>query len=194
MSITMPKITVSGARMTAGVPYNTKFISAAKKLGGKWVAPDWVFDARDEQRVRDLCRDIYGSDGITSDLVTLRIEWRSGNASNQSAFTVYGRVIATAFGRDSGAKLGDGIVLLAGAFSSGGSVKNWETTVGAGTVVLVRDFPRAAAINYIAKQTENDRRIYSIEIEEALIDRDALTAERDRLMARLTEINRLLGE
>ena len=37
--------------------------------------------------------------------------------------------IAIAFGRDSGAKLGDGIVWLSGEYKSSGSVKNWYTEI-----------------------------------------------------------------
>jgi hypothetical protein len=191
---TTPVITVDGARLTVKSEYNTTFVDAAKSLGGKWSAPYWVFDARDEQRVRNLCREIYGSDGLTADLVTLRIEWRREASADKAPVVVNGRVIARAFGRDSGAKQGDGVAVLAGGFGSGGSVKNWCTTVRGGTIVLVRDFPRAAAEKLIAEQGENDSRFYGIEPEEAPIDRGALAAERDRLLARVDEINSLLGE
>lgn len=42
--------------------------------------------------------------------------------------------LCRAFGRDSGAVLGDGVMLIKGKISSGGSRVNWETVVYEGTV------------------------------------------------------------
>lgn len=44
-------------------PYHPDFPPAARQLGGKWDSDVWVFDARDDARVRGLCCDIYGTDG-----------------------------------------------------------------------------------------------------------------------------------
>jgi hypothetical protein len=44
----------------------------------------------------------------------------------------------------------------------------------------------------IEEQTEEDTRFYSIEDEATTITRDDLIAERDKLMARLEEVNALL--
>lgn len=191
MTVTIAK---TGSNITVTAEYNSRFVAHAKDLGGKWESPCWVFDARDEQRVRDLCRDVYGTDGVTADLVTLRIEWMEDGAAPCAPIGVHGRTIARAYGRDTGAKLGDGIVLLEGGFDSGGSQRNWKTTVDAGTVVLVRDFPAAAAKRLIAKQKETDTRVYSIEEETPVVDRGALAAERERLLARIAEIDGLLSE
>lgn len=182
----------TGSNVIVKAEYNRIFVEKAKGFHGKWQSPCWVFDVGDEQRVRDLCRDVYGSDGVVSDTVTLRIEWREDGAANCSSLSVHGRTIARASNSYGGAKLGHGVILLAGGFGSGGSVKNWETTVEAGTVVLVRDFPAAVAKELVAEQTDADRRFYSIEDEAPAIARDDLIAERDKLMARVEEINALL--
>ncbi|GAN46095.1 hypothetical protein ABID82_001607 [Methylobacterium sp. PvP062] len=58
----------------------------------------------------------------------------------RSPVEVAGRLIARAFDRDSGAKLGDGIVLLSGNVTSGGSRANWKTIVSA--TVVIHDTPR----------------------------------------------------
>lgn len=188
------KITSVGGQLHVKSPYNSKFVGQAKALGGKWRDEAWVFDIRDEARVRELCRELYGSDGLTADTITLRIEWREEGSSDKGPIEVSGRPIARAFGRDSGAKLADGIVQLAGGFSSGGSVKNWVTRVRGGTIVLVRDFSRARAEELIAGNSDTSLRIYSIEPEQQPIDRDALEAERSRLQARLAEIEVLLAQ
>jgi hypothetical protein len=184
-------ITTTNTQISVASDYNAGFVSAAKDLGGKWRAPCWVFDIRDEDRVRALCVKYYGTDGRVADLVTLKIEWKKDSSAQQEAIAVNGRTIARAYGRDSGAKMGDGIVLLVGGFGSGGSVKNWTTRVRGGTVVLVRDFPKSAA--ELLVKTESETRIYSIEAEAAPVDRDALSEERARLLARLGEINQILG-
>lgn len=187
-------ITATGNMVAVNAPYNSEFISAAKRLGGRWNAPEWVFDARDEARVRALLIECYGTDGEVADLVTIRIEWTENESAKRASIEANGRTIARADGRDSGARLGDGVVLLDGEFGSGGSRANWTTTARAGTVVLVRDFPRAAAEALVAAPGRG--RQYSIEPEapEApVVDADALRAERERLVARIAEIDALLA-
>jgi hypothetical protein len=199
------EITTSGSTLYVVSPYNAEFVSAAKRLGGKWRAGAWHLDARDEARVRTLCREVYGTDGVSiADVVTLRVEWRQQDSEGTEPISLHGRTIARATGRDSGARLGDGIAVLAGSFGSGGSMKNWRTTVRAGTIVLVRDFPRAAAEELLARQAAETRVVgvdgwegpvvvYSVEPETAPVDLAALRAERERLVARLAEIDATLA-
>jgi hypothetical protein len=167
--------------------YNTEFVDAARNLGGKWVSPAWVFDIRDEAAVRAACMEFYGTDGVKTDTVDIRVTITSDIEARTADITVFGKVVARAFGRDSGAKIGAGIVIESGKFSSGGSAKNWETTGQAGTVFLMRDVSRRLV------EANSDS---SIEIEilsaKAEIDKDALQAERDRLMTRLAEIDEQL--
>lgn len=186
MSTQHVSITTTDSQVRVRSPYNTWFAPAARKLGGNWVEPDWVFDRRDEDRVRALCLQLYGTDGFRSDLCTVRVTYDADERELQGPLTVNGRIVAQARGRDSGARLGEGVVLLSGSFTSGGSMKNWTTRAGSGgAVVLVRDFPRAAAEALAGSDV-------TIEPEAPLIDREALAAERERLVARLAEIDALL--
>jgi hypothetical protein len=183
------QITVNGSTVAVKSPYNSEFVTTAKRYGGKWKGGQWVFDARDEERVRALCQKVYGTDGLSKDLCTIRAKFYISDAVCCGPIEISGRTIARAWGRDSGAKLGEGVVLLEGRFSSGGSMKNWETTVGnAGAVVLVRDFPRATAEKLIAEGAT----WLSIEPEAPVIDCAALEAERAKLVARIAEIDALL--
>ncbi len=69
-------ITTENGKTKVVTPYNPSFPTRAKKLGGRWQGGAWVFDARDEERVRDLCRDIYGTDGQDSGRkITVRAEY-----------------------------------------------------------------------------------------------------------------------
>ena len=151
------KIETNGTKLAVTAPYHPDFPTRAKKIGGRWDAGSktWTFDARDEARVRKLCVDVYGTDGsplAPEDLLTVRApasvcERRHSTfgGSRPTSFWLASREVAHARGRDSGATLGDGVVVLKGGFSSGGSVKNPSCTYRDGTVFELRDVPRAAA-------------------------------------------------
>lgn len=177
-------------------PYNLLFVNEAAKLRGIFekTTKSWSFDARDESRLREICLEYFGCDGISLDVVTLRILWRKRSFANEEPICVYGRPIAGARNATSGAKLSDGIVLLQGHFDSGYGSKNveWTTTVSADTVVLVRDFPRTKARKLETEQPHESRH-YSIEPEHPVIDRPALEAELLRIRERAAHIEELLN-
>ena len=53
-------------RIAVSSPYHPNFPARARTLGGIWDTARrvWVFDAADHDRVRSLCREIYGTDGL----------------------------------------------------------------------------------------------------------------------------------
>jgi hypothetical protein len=154
----MEKITVGkkADQIFVTSPYNKIFIERARYLGGKWKSPAWVFDARNEKMIREALLEVYGSDGEhKEELVTVELFFPEGYSSVVGeAITFFGRTIARAFGRDSGAKLGDGVVILSGGFTSGGSMKNWHTTAYMGTRILVRDVPKKLAEDFYDRKVE----------------------------------------
>jgi len=172
-------------------PYNPDLPAKARNLGGKWdgAGKAWIFDIRDEERVEDLYRNIYGewdSEGKASaDAVTVRVKILNELAEYNSGLFFGGRQIARATGRDSGAKLGCGVIVLEGGFSSGGSVKNWKTTAKEGTVFEIRDIPLCKV------EEEKGNAYFEIEII-GDVDKAALQAEKERLLKRLAEIEDLL--
>jgi len=183
-----------GTKLAVRSPYSALFVSKAKEFGGKWDGEDttWTFDIRDEARVKDLCVRYYGSDGVTDDVCTLRVAFTRDVGADACPFTVFGRVVARARGRDSGAKLGDGVICLAGRARSGGSVKNWQTVLTGGTVVLIRDFPRARA-EELAAQPGVEWAVFSVEPEAVPVDIPALRDERAGLAARIAEIDAIIA-
>ncbi|MGB9647228.1 MAG: DNA repair protein RadC [Stellaceae bacterium] len=52
-------------RIAVSSPYHPNFPAGARRLGGIWnpARRVWVFDSADHDRVRSLCREIYGTDG-----------------------------------------------------------------------------------------------------------------------------------
>jgi hypothetical protein len=167
-------------------PYQPDFPKLARTIGGRWKNPSWIFDIRDESRVRELCRHIYGTDGTTGEMVTLKVTVPTDEYDRSLSLYVAGRQVARAFDRDSGARLGEGIVLIKGSFYSGGSRKNPVIGVEAETVFEIRDVPRAAAGNIPDWCTA--------EIVDETIDKEALETELKKIEERAAEIRRILGQ
>jgi hypothetical protein len=179
--------TVDG-RTTLRTPFNRNLTAQARLIGGRWdaTAKVWRFDARDEERVRDLALDLFGTDGTEdpTDLVTVRVAVRPDpGREGEARCTVAGRIIAERPGRDEAVRLAPVVVLVAGSFAPyAGSIKYPE--LGAVDAVLeIRDLPRAAAIAVGLTIVEPDGQT----------PRAALVAERDRLLARLVAIEEELG-
>lgn len=140
------KMEIAGGRVMIYSPYNRTFVARAKKLGGKWMAAGkaWTFDERDADRVKALVGDVYGHFfDADVELVDVRITCAEVVEADRKPIMCGPREVARARGRDSGAKLGDGVVQLEGRIYSGGSVKNWDTRASAGSVFEVRDYPKA---------------------------------------------------
>lgn len=179
-------VTVNGSRVIVDAPYHPQFPARAKAIGGRFdgATKTWSFDARDEAGVREMCIAIYGTDrSATAELVTVRVNVES--AAGDELY-IAGRQIARRPGRDIPVRLGAGVVIVSGGFAaSGGSVKNPGLAAKPGTVLEIRDIPRAALAGIPER--------YSPEVVEMTVDRDALIAERERLVARLAEIDALLS-
>lgn len=161
-------------------PYNADVPPKAKAIGGRWhpATKTWRFDARDEDRVLDLARSVYGTDGRedSDDVVTVRV--KVGLSEYEKSKIVCGRIVAERRSRDGDVWLAPGVVVAEGAFpGSGGSVRN-PRLGGFGVVLEVRDIPRAAA------------EAAGLEIvSEAVSKRASLEAERAALLVRLAEID-----
>lgn len=184
-------IEVINGTLIVNSEYNSDFVEGARKLNGRWSGGAWHFDPRVREEVEALCLRCYGQNSTVNDLVNIHVEFTETKSVRCGPISINGRTLARAMGRDSGAKLGDGVVIVEGKIGSGGSAKNWETYVGKGTKMRIFDFPRAAAENLIANPPS--RMIATIEAPEVIIDTAALEEERDRLLARLAEIEALIG-
>lgn len=184
--------TLDNNKIALASPYNDQMPPKARALGGRWNRDQaaWIFDARDEQRVRDLAREIYGTDGSpedTADLVTVRIKLADHEVSfrdgGRAEFA--GRIIAERRARDCDVRLADNVILIAGKLAGrGGSVRYPEIDAADDVVVEIRDIPRAAL------SVEDDD---SYQIVEQATDTEALRTERARLLERLAEIDAALA-
>lgn len=146
---TTVKITDDGTKISVVSPYNPTFVSKARALNGKWTGSAWTFDSRDGDRVRDICKAIYGFDGRAADeavdMVSVRITVED---IREQSYWRFGRELLNRPGRDSAVRLGTAVVIISGKFpSSGGSVKYPEIyskySSNPPVVLEVRDIPRS---------------------------------------------------
>ncbi|MGW8558149.1 hypothetical protein [Streptomyces tubercidicus] len=187
--MTSVTITTDNGKTYVDSPYHPGWPEEARNLGGRWSGGVWSFDARDEERVKALARRIYGTDGTPdpAGTVTVRIsvhDVRGEGDGRPVTLYLYGREIATRYERDGRPRLGPGVILVEGGFdSSAGSHKYIQIGPKPGTVVEVRDMPRTVAHDHGLEIVDED----------TAPDREALTEERERLVARLAEIDAILG-
>ena len=188
------KITNLGnGKLAVDTPYNPSFVSQIKKAGGKWNPGNktWEIDERSIDTVRSIKREDYGQDDLPQQLVTVKVtigdksleEWRA-------PVVLFGRTIASARGRDSGARPGEGVCFEKGGCDSGGSMKNWYTIVRAGSEITIYDVPRLAVEQKIGWKDEYG----TFEVVEADDPLAALKAEKEALLKRLAEIEEILNQ
>lgn len=189
----MMKITTKDGKAYVSTPYNKDFVTKAKQIGGaRWNGSErcWVIPESEIGTVRTYMREVYGEtdlpdeeERVTVDVTFLEMveDWHDG-------VTVFGKQLCRAFGRDSGAKVGDGVTLIEGRIGSGGSRANWTTVVHEGAKFRIRNLAKAAL------QIECDYNIKVEEVKEDVVNKEALRIEREKLLARLAEIDALLGK
>ena len=173
------KIDTSETKVVLDSPYHPDLPTKAKALGGKFDgrSRNWSFDIRDLDRVRAMALEVYGTDGTPQETVTVRMRVDNG-ASNP--LWVCGRKVAQRYTRDRSVYLGDGVVILDGAFQKSGGSRNYPTLSPDGAVILeIRDVPRPLA--------EADSRVEIVGADK--IELSALQARREALLAELAEID-----
>jgi hypothetical protein len=112
--------------------YNKILVDKCHNLGGKWDADQkaWIFSGIVEDKV-EMLDEKYNSKMIPVEISFIE---RYGSDTNEP-LDLIGFNIATATGRDSGARIGRGVSLIKGSLTSGGSIKNWCTVARKGTVI-----------------------------------------------------------
>jgi len=80
-------IVEQGGRIVVCTPYHPNFPARARLLGGDWDALRhvWIFDAHEDDRVRALCREIYGTDGADGLAPISHTTGQAGNEFSEGA-------------------------------------------------------------------------------------------------------------
>lgn len=192
----MPKITIKheNGKIQLNTPYNPDFVKKIKFAGGQWnsSAKVWEMDERNLDTARSIMLEVYGEDDRPTKKVSVRISVLNQISEERGSVCILGRTVAKASGRDSGAKIGDGVCFEVGEATSGGSAKNWMTLIEQDSVIIMHDVPEKLTLQEPPKNIYGES-LYKLEIIENKISRDTLIAEREKLIARLEEINQLLN-
>ena len=178
---------IENQKLAVYTEYNSEFIARVKEIGGKWNHHEfaWFVDYENKDALRQICLEIFGTDGTTDNTVKVKLTALDDLAS-WGSYKIAGKILVRVWDRDSGARPGDGVILLSGKINSGGSRKNYSAQIDKGSVFrlsLSRD--RLSEIN-------PDEWKYEI-IEKEDDARAKLLAEKEALEKRLAEINNLLN-
>lgn len=177
------RIENTGAWANIYTPYNKEFIREVKKIGGaKWngKARCWSIPAYSVDKCREILLDVYGYDDSPVETTTVRVRILEDMTEIKDSVKIFGKTVARAYGRDSGSKVGEDVVLVSGKIDSGGSIENWVSVIEKGSIVELHNVPVPAI-------KPSDK--YEIIKED---NKGELLKERDRLVARIAEIDMIL--
>ncbi len=191
----MVKVTAENDLLKVKSPYNSKFISRAKNLGGKWESPYWVFPTSNEEAIRKLLMEIYWEDGNDVNMVTLIADFsKNGRIGKELLF---GNIIlATRRDRDARVSLSDNVYVLKGEFSNkGGSFQHpkitWEEEI-----TLQFNVPE----NYL-KHIEDFKSNYESVLvnvkeisQEKALTKEELLLKKAKLLEEIDEIDEILNK
>lgn len=173
-------------------PYNSDFVKAIRQVGGaKWNPADkcWETPESAVDAIRRIMTKVYGHSDISEDeTMTLKVTFTEARSTTCDAEQLFGKVLARAFGKTSGAKIGDDVAYISGGATSGGSVKNWQSIVEEGSVAILSNVSKALY------EKDKDAEGIVIEIMDGKPDRAQLLAEKERLLKRLAEIEKMLND
>ena len=185
------EIVYSGTRAEVYAPFHPEFVAALKRAGGRWDSQKrtWVVSAAAVDTIRARMRAIDGRDDTEEPKrVDVRLTFTSSLYESCGPIFLLGKEVAKATGRDSGARIGPDACFACGTPTSGGSAKNWYTCIQEGSVCILAGVPESMAVK--------DNLPEGVELEiiqSSSVDREALEAERKKLLDRLAEIDAILG-
>ena len=127
--------------------YHPVFIEQAKALQGRWEPStlSWHFTSKLMESLSELLWGLFHVDGLTPYPVCQLRVYEFSQQSFQEACMLFGRPVARAYGRDSGAYLQPDIYKFGGSVRSGGSSKNWRTIIDKATFEIHK-YPTAALV------------------------------------------------
>lgn len=182
------KIEVEDKKAYVFTPFNQSFVTAMRAMGGSWDKSRgaWVIDADFIEAAREKMRQIYGADDRPAKTVTVKVTAIKEITQRCGGISIFGRPVAHAYGRDSGAKTDEGIAFIKGSPISDGSVKNWHTTIPEGSVFLIKGVPEEAVKSLI--NFDGNTMDYEV-LNENPRGRDELLREKENLLKRIHEID-----
>lgn len=188
------KIEIENGMANIYSPYNTEFVAQIKKISGrKWepVLKCWSVPENFVNVVREIMQNIYGFTDITeNETLSLKVFFNEAAHEWHSDVILFGKTLAHATGRNSGARVGDDVAYIKGEAVSGGSLKNWESIVRKESIVFLTNVNK----NIYEKEKNNPKYDINIEVVDcgAETDKESLLKEKKRLLKRIEEIDKIL--
>lgn len=174
-------------------PYNPKFVKRIKGIGGaKWDAYEkcWCVPETAVDVAREIMSDVYGySDIQKNETISIKVTFNEAVSEYRGDVILFGKILSHACGRDSGARVGDDVAYINGGPESGGSTKNWCSTVKEGSVAILSNVNK-----HVYEKEEMNYDVTVEVLEEKKEDRRKLLEEKERLLKRISEINKILEE
>lgn len=191
----MVRVVVNGDYTELYTPYSKEFVKEIKSIGGaKWSSSKscWMIPNEAQDIAQKMMMRIFGEDGEAKQAkLTIRLTMEESQYSDYcSSYTLLGKTVARAFGRDSGARPGEDAIFEEGKPTSGGTTRKWYTKVPQGCVIRLSN----VSISLWEKFKGSTHEGIKAEVVEDKIDRDALEIEKEKLLKRLAEIKILLEE
>ena len=183
------KIEMNNGKAEIYTPYNPEFVRRIKMIGNaKWTGKAWSVPEAAVEEARAIMLDVYGETDVQeSEKVKVKLTFSEEVVRGRAPIVIYGKTIASARGRDSGARIGEDVAIIKGAAKSDGSAKNWCTVITEGTELTVDNVPASMLDEELPEGV-------TAEVMPHGIDKEALLKEKERLEARLAEIEKLLAE
>lgn len=188
----MMKIEVMNGKANVYTPYNPDFVKKVKGIGGaKWNGSEkcWEIPETAIEAAREIMCEVFGySDVKENETISLKITFNEKVEEPKSDVVLFGKILSHAKGRDTGAKVGDDVAYICGGGTSGGSVKNWYSIVRDGSVAILSNVNKSIY--------EREKIPYNVTVEvinESKSEKD-LIEEKERLLKRIAEIEKILGE
>lgn len=172
--------------------YNRDFVAEAKNLNGKWIGEEkcWSFPVEIKDVLADKLLAIYGENGMTAtENVTIEIDLDAAQKNDDvvdGKTLMYGKIaLASRWAKNSNVKMQNGAMTTKGGYGqTGGSWSTPLVNADRGTCIMVT-VPKSIYESL-------DKTGISIKAEPG-VDKDALAKEKEDLLQRLAEIDKLLN-
>ncbi len=161
-----------------------------KNLGCKWVYGEWEAPklAKDEA---NAIKKMFHEDLIAIEVtLTKDADFKGKDWGPQHVRMIGGYIVASASGRDSGARISEDVALISGKFTSGGSVKNYICVCS--SEMTLRMEVSKNALEFLDKEVEEGR--YTYRMLNPTIETDTLETLLEKKQSLLNQLKLLENE
>lgn len=175
------------------VPYSSLFTKEANKLNGKWdrISKTWAFSIDVLCKVKEFCLNMYGDDGNGYEPVTIKVNLSKGDFKRGNSIYIRGIQLCTRFSKKDYVKLSKHVIIISGKFLSWGGSYNYPEVTwddGEDLILEVKEFPKKILENL----TDEEKACITIVEDDKVEDKEFLLKEKERLLVRIAEIDKLL--